>query len=86
MDELRRRELALGRLEHKAHKRYPRNHMGLMGASAVSCCPGPHVGVANREVPTGILRVSYRYSAWEYELNGRHASRSEALASLEPPS
>ena len=82
MNEERRRDIALGRLEQKAHQRYPREHMGLIGTSAVSCCPGPHVGVAEREVPKGILRVSYRHSAWEYELNGRRTSRKAALAEM----
>ncbi len=80
MKEERRRELALGRLEHTAHQRYPRYHVSLPGRmSAVSCCPGPHVGATGKEVPGGMLRVYYRYSTWDYELNGRDVPRVTAL-------
>ena len=85
MNETRRRETALGRLERKAHNEYPRYHMGLMGTGAVNCCPGPHLGVVKKEVPKGMLRVSYTDSfRWRYELNGCDVSRTAALEALGP--
>ncbi len=79
MNDTRRREIALGRLEHKAHKCFPRYslHFGI--------CPKLPVGITEKEVPQGILRVSYRDSpGWTYELNGRVVLRSVALEALQP--
>ena len=73
MNEERRREMALGRLEHKAHQRYPHYDVRL----ALE-----RVGVAEKEVSGGMLRVFYRYSTWDYQLNGREVPRAEALEAM----
>ena len=77
MEEKRRQELLLGRLERKAHQDFPRHSGSLWG----------HVGHSpRRNVPGGILRVAYGDSfRWEYELNGLSVTRRTALRAFKEP-
>ena len=77
MDDKRRGELVLGRLEQKAHRDFPR-HAGFSWGR-VGHSP-------RRNVPGGVLRVAYGDSfRWQYELNGLPVTRRVALQAFKEP-